>query len=128
MNLGCAINCTRKQDYITQIMYLEESLQRNIMKACQELETIWQGASPSSRASLSIPPASFDAGKSNQLDERDVLAQRCHEAERKVALLLDEKFSLQQEMNKLQEELEKIQSSGGVIGSIYKYHHKLILR
>lgn len=103
-------------------MYLEESLQRNIMKACQELETIWQGASPSSRASLSIPPASFDASKLPQIDERDVLAQRCHEAERKVALLLDEKFSLQQEMNKLQEELDKIQLTGGIIGRRVLYN------
>lgn len=94
-------------------MGLEESLQRNIMKALQELETIWQGQSPSGRTSLGITPSSLEG---NSHDERDVLAQRCHEAERQVALLLDEKFSLQQEMNKIQEELEKHQAGGMAIG------------
>lgn len=118
--LGCAINCTHKQDYITQIMQLEESLQRNIMKALQELETIWQGgtaAGSSARTSLSIGQSSFEGGSSSGAgtgkDDRDALAQRCHEAERKVALLLDEKFSLQQEICKIQEELDR---TGGAVG------------
>lgn len=46
------------------------------MKAIQELENIWQGTA-GSRASLSLP--NFDA-KIIQ-DERDALAQKCHEAE-----------------------------------------------
>lgn len=41
--LGCAVNSPRKQDYITEIMGLEEELQRNIMTALQELETVWLG-------------------------------------------------------------------------------------
>lgn len=73
---GCAINCSQKQEYITQIIESEESLQRDIMKAIQELENIWQGTA-ASRTSLSLP--TFDA-KVLQ-DERDVLAQKCHEAE-----------------------------------------------
>lgn len=74
--IGCAINCSQKQEYITQIIESEESLQRDIMKAIQELENIWQGTS-ASRTSLSLP--TFDA-KILQ-DERDILAQKCHEAE-----------------------------------------------
>lgn len=74
--IGCAINCGQKQEYITQIIESEESLQRDIMKAIQELENIWQGTSPT-RTSLSLP--AFDV-KSVQ-DERDMLAQKCHEAE-----------------------------------------------
>lgn len=46
------------------------------MKAIQELENIWQGTA-ASRPSLSLP--NFD-GKALQ-DERDHLAQKCHEAE-----------------------------------------------
>lgn len=118
--LGCAVNCAQKQTYITQIMSLEESLQRNIMTALQELETIWQGSTASARTSLSIASttASFDtkpspSSGSQATDQRDALAQRCHEAELKVALLLDEKFSLQQEMSKIQEELERAQNGGG---------------
>lgn len=103
-------------------MGLEESLQRNIMKALQELETIWQGQSPSARTSLSITPSSLEGKDSH--DERDVLAQRCHEAERQVALLLDEKFSLQQEMNKIQEELERHQAGGIAIGKHTQVHNK----
>ena len=99
-------------------MGLEESLQRNIMQAIQELEEIWQGESPS-RTSLSIPQSieikPTEAHRTVQ-DDRDLLAQKCHEAERKVALLLDEKFSLQQENFKIQQELERYQSGGAVIG------------
>lgn len=120
--LGCAVNCAQKQNYITQIMSLEESLQCSIMNALQELETVWQGTTPSARTSLSIASTtapSFDAkpssGSQTATDQRDALAQRCHEAERKVALLLDEKFSLQQEMSKIQEELERAQLGGGAV-------------
>lgn len=41
-----------------------------------------------------------------------MLAQRCHEAERRCALLLDEKFTLQQEVNKMQEELDRCGAGG----------------
>lgn len=141
--LGCAVNCPDKQDYITQIMGLEESLQRNIMTALQELETVWQGlitstggtSSSSSSANQAAGPTAAQRsahsialasnagglsaagggsaatkGSANATllhQSADVLAQRCHEAERKVALLLDEKFSLQQEVAKMQEELDR---------------------
>lgn len=80
--LGCAVNCLQKQDYITQIMDLEESLQRNIMTALQDLETAWQGAA-ASRGSMSL--LNFD-GKAMQ-EEKDKMAQKCHEAERKVCFI-----------------------------------------
>ena len=35
--LGCAVNCDAKQQYIEGIMNMEESLQRLIMQAIQEL-------------------------------------------------------------------------------------------
>lgn len=79
--LGCAVNCSQKQTYITQIMHVEESLQQNIMRALQDLEFIWQGCTNvASRGSISL--ANFD-NKVLQ-EERDALAQKCHEAERKV--------------------------------------------
>lgn len=80
--LGCAVNCAEKQSYIKQIMCLEESLQQNIMNALQDLESTWQGGSPS-RNSLSI--ANFDS-KIVQ-EERDSLAQKCFEAEKKVIFM-----------------------------------------
>ncbi|VEN42592.1 unnamed protein product [Callosobruchus maculatus] len=41
--LGCAINCERKQDYITMIMEMEVSVQQNIMQAIQQLEEVTGG-------------------------------------------------------------------------------------
>lgn len=91
-------------------MELEESLQRNIMQAIQELETTYQG-SMASKSSASI--SNFDA-KTVQ-EDRDRLAQKCHEAERQIALLFEEKSSLQQELNKLQREIESHGSPKGAI-------------
>lgn len=110
--LGCAVYCEEKQTYITQIRCLEESLQQNIMQALQDLETAFQGASPS-RSSLSM--ANFD-NKMLQ-EERDTLAQKCFEAEKRIRLLIEDKSNLQQEIYKLQEELEsKSNGSTAVIG------------
>lgn len=100
--LGCAVNCVDKQDYITQIMELEESLQQNIMRALQDLESTLQGSSPS-RNSISM--VNFDL-KLLQ-DERDALAQKCFESEKKIVLLIEEKAIIQQELTKLQMEMEK---------------------
>ncbi|CAD7078856.1 unnamed protein product [Hermetia illucens] len=103
--LGCAVNCAEKQTYITQIMQLEESLQRNIMRALQDLENAWQGASPS-RSSLSI--ANFDL-KILQ-EERDALAQKCYESEKQITLLLEEKSTMQLEISKLQNEMRRLEN------------------
>lgn len=92
-------------------MELEESLQRNIMQAIQELETSYQG----SMASKTGSSINLDA-KSIQ-EDRDRLAQKCHEAERQVELLVEEKSLLQQELNKLQRELEGSENlKGAIIG------------
>uniref|UniRef100_A0A182SFT8 Protein hook n=1 Tax=Anopheles maculatus TaxID=74869 RepID=A0A182SFT8_9DIPT len=96
--LGCAVNCLEKQKYITQIMELEESLQRNIMAALQDIEYIWQGASPS-RNSINTT-TSMDV-KTLQ-EDRDTLAQKCHETNKKMLGLIEEKAALQQEITKLQ--------------------------
>lgn len=83
-------------------MELEESLQRNIMQAIQELETAFQGSLASKGSSLSI--SGFDVKLLQE--ERDRLAQKCHEAERQIALLLEEKSSIQQELNRLQRDVD----------------------
>uniref|UniRef100_A0A0A1X6Y1 Protein hook n=1 Tax=Zeugodacus cucurbitae TaxID=28588 RepID=A0A0A1X6Y1_ZEUCU len=109
--LGCAVNCATGQDYIRQIMCLEESLQANIMRALQDLESTWQGDFPS-RTSQSI--TNFD----NKIlqEERDALAQKCFEAEKKNQLLVEEKSNMQQELAKLQLEIQRIQSTKAEIG------------
>lgn len=50
--LGLAVNCNDKQNYITQIMEMEETVQQNIMKALQDIENI--GGSASARTSLNL--------------------------------------------------------------------------
>lgn len=112
MNLaGVAINCSTKSEHIRQIMDLEESLQRNIMQAIQEIETTYQGGM-ASKTGTSI--GSIET-KTIQVD-RDRLAQKCHEAQRQIELLLEEKSLLQQEVNRLQGEVEAYGSPKRLIG------------
>lgn len=98
-------------EYIRQIMELEVSLQRNIMQAIQELESSYQGTMASKASSIS----NFDT-KTIQ-EDRDRLAQKCHEAERQIGLLQEEKSQMQQELNKLQREIEVYENpKGAMIG------------
>lgn len=92
-------------------MELEESLQQNIMQAIQELETTFQGnlASKGGVGSLSI--SNFDARFLQE--DRDRLAQKCHEADRQIALLHEEKQLLQQEMVRLQKEVDLYENPRG---------------
>lgn len=129
--LGCAVNCNRKQEYITEIMELEEALQRNIMQALQDLEEIWQGATPTSSTINTSPgnnnvPGSTSASgtlssvaggvgnnsgleSKHQQDER--LAQRCHEMEQRIAFHAEEKATLQLELLKAQKRLEQYENA-----------------
>lgn len=121
--LGCAVNCNKKQEYITQIMDMEESLQRNIMQALQDLEEIWQsaGATSSGRSSmtaLAAAPVSSTGGLTpapkDSRDER--LAQRCHEMEQTIAFHVEEKATLQLELLKLQKKLDHFEGPSTAIG------------
>lgn len=98
--LGLAVNCNDKQNYITQIMEMEENVQQNIMKALQDIENI--GGSSSARDSLSL--------QNDIKDEREQLAQRCHEKENQIAIMVVEKNSMQQEIQKLQSLLERYEN------------------
>ena len=98
--LGLAVNCSEKQNYITQIMEMEEAVQRNIMKALQDIENI--GVSSSARNSLNL---------SNEIkDDREQLAQKCHERENQIAIMVVEKNSMQQEIQKLQMMIERYEN------------------
>ncbi|XP_053957392.1 protein hook [Anastrepha ludens] len=113
--LGCAVNCVAKQDYIRQIMSLEESLQANIMRALQDLESTWQGG----KGSLLCPSSSLSIANFDYKilqEERDALAQKCFEAENKMLLLVEEKSGMQQELAKLQVEVERLTSNIAAIG------------
>lgn len=107
--LGLAVNSVEKQTYITQIMDMEESVQRNIMKALQEIENMGGGTS-SARNSLNL-----SSEQAIIKDDREMLAQQCHEKDNKIAILLDEKITLQQEIQRLQMQVDKYENPG-IIG------------
>ncbi|XP_017069998.1 LOW QUALITY PROTEIN: protein hook [Drosophila eugracilis] len=116
--LGCAVNCAQKQSYITEIMCLEEELQANIMRALQELEATRQASSPEGGVVSSLSRSSLSGildSKAVQ-EERDAMAQKCFETEKKMLLLIDEKTNLQQEFQKLQQEFARLEQHSTVIG------------
>lgn len=109
--LGCAVNCAKKQSYICEIMCLEEELQANIMRALQELESstrqTTEGGVVSSLSRNSL--SGMLDGNAKALEERDAMAQKCFETEKKMLLLIDEKTNLQQELQKLQQEFARLE-------------------
>ncbi|XP_022234759.1 protein hook [Drosophila obscura] len=114
--LGCAVNCAKKQSYITEIMCLEEELQANIMRALQELESSRNAAEGGIVTSLSRSSISGMLDGKVLQEERDAMAQKCFETEKKMLLLIDEKTNLQQELQRVQQEFARLEHSSTVIG------------
>ncbi|XP_050353902.1 protein hook [Nymphalis io] len=105
--LSCAVNCIKKEEYITRIMDLELSCQRSIMQAIQELETITLGTNRGSIHSETT------AGDQTDVDMREVLAQRCHELDTQVKILREEKMTLLSEVSRLTAAREAEGGPGG---------------
>ncbi|CAH2102326.1 unnamed protein product [Euphydryas editha] len=93
--LSCAVNCIKKEEYITRIMDLELSCQRSIMQAIQELENITLGTN---RGSIHSETPTADH---TDVDMKEVLAQRCHELDTQVKILQEEKMTLLSEVSRL---------------------------
>ncbi|XP_059051080.1 protein hook [Achroia grisella] len=92
--LSCAVNCNKKEEYITRIMEMEVSCQRSIMQAIQELETLTLGVN---RGSLPLDAT----GGQSEVEMKEALAQRCHELDTKVKVLQEEKMTLLGEVARL---------------------------
>ncbi|XP_071571680.1 protein Hook homolog 3 [Temnothorax nylanderi] len=112
--LGCAVNCDQKQQYITRIMDMEETVQQAIMQSIQELNfeslvDVADGAQQRLYAELQATA-----------DMKDQLAQRCHELDQQLSLLQEEKAALITENKKLQERLDEFENPEES-GSILKY-------
>ncbi|XP_058493979.1 protein Hook homolog 1 [Solea solea] len=94
--LGCAVRCEHKQEYIQNIMTLEESVQHVVMTAIQELmnkETMAPfGAQLSGDVEQQLKKAQEDLAE--LLTEKEALAQRCQELDIQVAVLQEERNSL----------------------------------
>lgn len=93
--IGCAVNCDKKQEYITQIMSMEESVQQCIMQAIQQLEEL------TGRSGFSLISLENDNRLIRLMEElnaaneaKDTLAQHCHNLEIQVQSLQEEKQTL----------------------------------
>ncbi|KAK7593131.1 hypothetical protein V9T40_007883 [Parthenolecanium corni] len=110
--LGCAVNCNRKQEYIQQIMQMEESVQNVIMESIQELENLL-GSAPLSFSS------NLNAGPNVQIDQlvgelqlvseaRDRFLQKCNNLEGQVTILQEEKSLILEEKKRLEDQLRTV--------------------
>uniref|UniRef100_A0A8C2C3F2 Hook microtubule tethering protein 2 n=1 Tax=Cyprinus carpio TaxID=7962 RepID=A0A8C2C3F2_CYPCA len=101
--LGCAVSCDHKQEHIQQIMTLEESVQHVVMTAIQELLT-----KEPVEAGTPEPYGDFDSQSrkyyflSEETDDRD-----WRELQQQVSVLMEEKSSLQVELQSLRERLNQ---------------------
>ncbi|XP_049583162.1 protein Hook homolog 1 [Syngnathus scovelli] len=94
--LGCAVRCERRQEYIQNIMTLEESVQHVVMAAIQELlhrETMTPlGAELCGDLEQQLRKALEELSELSS--EKEALAQRCQELDQQVAILQEEHNSL----------------------------------
>ncbi|XP_076636717.1 hook microtubule tethering protein [Colletes latitarsis] len=126
--LGCAVNCNQKQQYITRIMGMEETVQQAIMQNIQELESNMNGPRLSLGTSLNFESLDVADGTQQRLlaqlqstvDMKEQLAQRCHELDQQLSLLQEEKAALVAENKKLQEKLDEFDNTEES-GSILEY-------
>ncbi|KAH0540203.1 protein Hook homolog 3 [Cotesia glomerata] len=124
--LGCAINCTQKQQYITSIMKMEETVQQAIMQNIQELDNSLHGSRLNLGASLNFDSIDINNGSNQKLledlqttiDLKDQLGQRCHELDQQLSLLQEEKALLISENKKLQKYLEESENSEHSVPSL----------
>ncbi|KAB0801167.1 hypothetical protein PPYR_05521 [Photinus pyralis] len=93
--LGCAINCDRKQEYITQFLALEETVQQSIMQAIQQLEEVTGNTGRTEFSLISMESDTRIIKLMQDLevanDAKETLAQQCHNLEVQVQCLLEEK-------------------------------------
>lgn len=92
--LGCAVNCNQKQQYITRIMGMEETVQQAIMQSIQELDSNMHGPRLSLGTSLNFESLDVADGTQQRLltelqltvDLKEQLAQKCHELDRSTVV------------------------------------------
>ncbi|XP_036421935.1 protein Hook homolog 2-like isoform X2 [Colossoma macropomum] len=106
--LGCAVSCEKKHEHIQQIMTLEESVQHVVMTAIQELlskETVESG-SPDTYGDFDYQSRKYYF-LSEELDEKDDVSQRCRELEQQLSVLMEEKSTMQTELQSLKDRLSR---------------------
>jgi len=117
--LGVAINCSNKEEYIQNIMGMEETVQQVIMQAIQEVLMM--------QSTQSLPNVEDDAQVKKLMDEmeqtkqqKEILAQKCHELEMRLNLLQEEKSNLSAEFENLQAQIVS-RTGGGPVETGIRY-------
>lgn len=106
--LGCAVNCTEKQEYIQRIMAMEESVQHVVMTAIQELMTKEMTTDADSEVGEQLKRTAEELNSA--IEAKEELMQRCHELDLQVTGLLEEKQSLAIENERLAERLNQAEN------------------
>jgi len=102
--LGCAVNCDEKHQYIQAIMSMEESVQHVVMNAIQELMTK-EAPTPAGDGYTEVSDQLKKTTEelNSVLEQKEEIAQRCHELDLQVAALQEERSSLIGENERLSE-------------------------
>ncbi|XP_053395415.1 protein Hook homolog 3-like isoform X3 [Mercenaria mercenaria] len=106
--LGCAVNCTEKQEYIQRIMAMEESVQHVVMTAIQELMTKEITTDMDSEVGEQLKRTVEELNSA--IEAKEELMQRCHELDLQVTALVEEKQNLSVENEKLSERLNQAEN------------------
>lgn len=106
--LGCAVNCSEKQEYIQRIMAMEESVQHVVMTAIQELMTKEMTSDADSEVGEQLKRTAEELNSA--IEAKEELMQRCHELDLQVTGLLEEKQSLVIENERLAERLNQAEN------------------
>merc|ERR1719189_418291 len=93
--LGVAINCPNKEEYIQNIMVMEETVQQVIMKAIQEVLMTQLPSLPLVEDDAQVKKMMEEMEKTRI--EKEHLAQKCHELEMRLNMLQEEKSNLSAE-------------------------------
>jgi protein HOOK3 len=135
--LGVAVNCPGKQRYIEEIMVLDEDVQHVVMTAIQGLMNHYQPISTGdgdndilneeSKEYL-IKIKELEAKLNDTMSEKDEMAQRCHELDMQVAMLHEEKSSIQIENNQLQEKLQQSENFEDPTSPISIRHTQMLVQ
>lgn len=109
--LGCAINCEKKQEYITLMMEMEENVQRNIMQAIQQLEEVLGGPG---RTGLSMLILDSDARVTKLVTDlesaneaKEALTLQNQTLEQQVQILQEEKQNLERQLDAMYQKESK---------------------
>ncbi|XP_034945483.1 protein Hook homolog 3 [Chelonus insularis] len=124
--LGCAINCSNKQQYITSIMQMEETVQQTIMQNIQELEGDMHGSRISLGVSLNLDTTDTSCGSHQKLisdlqlltEQKEQLEQKCYDLNQQLLVTREEKNLLVSENKKLQKRLEESENTDESIPSL----------